>query len=90
MERRGLRMEFVDGLPLTQWLERHRGSVNRNLLLFRQICEAVRYAHSLAIVHRDLKPSNILVTETGVAKLLDFGIASSLTKEETGSALRTA
>ncbi len=77
-------MEFVDGHSLTHWLHLRGGGVRQDLVLFRQICEAVRYAHSHAIVHRDLKPSNILVTPEGVVKLLDFGIAKQLHAGELG------
>lgn len=52
--------------------------LNERLELFRQACAAVQYAHRFLIVHRDLKPSNILVTEEGVVKLMDFGIAKNL------------
>lgn len=71
-------MEFVDGVPLSRWLQTGADQTRKALLLFRQVCEAVRYAHSLAVVHRDLKPSNILVTLDGQTKLLDFGTAKQL------------
>lgn len=68
-------MEYVDGLDIAAWCREHALDLNARLQLFGQICEAVRYAHSLLVVHRDLKPHNILVTRQGQAKLLDFGIA---------------
>lgn len=80
-------MEFVDGQPLSRWLASSGGDIREALLLFRQVCEAVRYAHSLAVVHRDLKPSNILVTADGQVKLLDFGIAKQL--DTVGDPLQT-
>jgi len=71
-------MEYVDGLPLTEYCARHESSIERRLQLFRQVCEAVQYAHSNAVIHRDLKPSNILVKPDGTIRLLDFGIAKQI------------
>jgi len=74
-------MEYVDGLPLDEYCNQRRLSVNERLTLFRTVCAAVHCAHQNLIVHRDLKPSNILVTADGVPKLLDFGIAKWLLPE---------
>jgi serine/threonine-protein kinase len=71
-------MEYVEGVPITEYCRTHRTSIDGRLALFRGVCEAVQYAHGQAVIHRDLKPSNILVKEDGTVKLLDFGIAKQL------------
>ncbi len=80
-------MEYVEGLPLIEYANHRRLTTTQRLHLFRTICSAVHYAHINLIVHRDLKPGNILVTQEGVPKLLDFGIAkvfdASLPAEDT-------
>ncbi len=74
-------MELVEGKPIDQYCDEHNLSLVERLQLFRMVCAAVHYAHQHLIVHRDLKPGNILVTEEGVPKLLDFGIAKLLAPE---------
>jgi serine/threonine-protein kinase len=77
-----LAMEYVQGRPVTGWCDANRVGLRERLNLFLQVVDAVDYAHARKVVHRDLKPSNILVTETGEARLLDFGIAKMLAEED--------
>src|SRR5215469_12476655 len=58
-------MEYIEGVPLTQYCRDKKCSVEQRLQLFRAVCEAVQHAHSNAVIHRDLKPSNILVKTDG-------------------------
>ncbi|MEP2987560.1 MAG: serine/threonine-protein kinase [Parasphingorhabdus sp.] len=68
-------MEYIDGVPLSEWLETLKPDIAERLSLFAQICEAVEYAHQNLVIHRDLTPSNVLIDEAGQVKLIDFGIA---------------
>lgn len=81
-------MEFVDGIPLTDYCIQNRCTRRQRLRLFIQLCQAVQYAHSNSIVHRDLKPDNLLVTKKGDIKILDFGIAKMLDTKPAGKNLR--
>jgi len=71
-------MEYIEGIPITDYADQHKLAIPERLEMFRTVCSAVQYAHQNLVVHRDLKPSNILVTAGGVPKLLDFGIAKLL------------
>src|SRR5260370_261469 len=83
-------MERIDGEPLIAFANSRKLSIRQRLELFRQVANAVQYAHQKLIVHRDLKPGNILVTADGVPKLLDFGIAKLLDAELAGAEALTA
>jgi serine/threonine protein kinase/tetratricopeptide (TPR) repeat protein len=74
-------MEYVEGLPIDQYCDQNKLSIDDRLRLFRQVCSAVQYAHENLVIHRDLKPGNILIAKGGVPRLLDFGIAKLLNPE---------
>lgn len=80
-------MEYIEGVPITQWAEqRELGLIDRIRLLL-PVCEAVQHAHRKGLIHRDLKPSNILVVEDeelGFPKVIDFGIARAVGVEPDG------
>jgi eukaryotic-like serine/threonine-protein kinase len=70
-----LALEFVHGPAIDQACRERQLSLRERVGLVLQVCDAVAYAHSRLVIHRDIKPGNILVTASGQARLLDFGIA---------------
>ncbi|MDQ2889397.1 MAG: serine/threonine protein kinase [Gemmatimonadota bacterium] len=71
-------MEYIEGEPITRYCITRGLALPERLDLFRKVCAAVHYAHQRLVVHCDIKPGNILITDEGVPKLLDFGIARLL------------
>ena len=85
-------MEYVKGLPITDYCDHHKLTIEDRLNLFRQVCLAVHYAHQKGIIHRDIKPSNILISlqnDQAVPKIIDFGVAKAITQPLTERTLAT-
>ncbi len=74
-------MEYVEGRPVDVFCRENALDVKSRCRLFLNVLEAVAYAHRNLIVHGDLKPANIFVTQEGMPKLLDFGIAKLMGTE---------
>ena len=86
-------MEFVKGVPVNEFCDTRKLSLNDRIGIFIDICSAVQHAHQKAILHRDLKPSNIIVSENGgriVPKVIDFGVAKALGQQLSDKTMFTA
>jgi eukaryotic-like serine/threonine-protein kinase len=85
-------MEYVPGLPITEYCDQKKLKITDRLELFIQACEGVQHAHQKAIIHRDLKPANILVVEVDgkpVPRIIDFGLAKATTPQVGGHSVFT-
>lgn len=85
-------MEYVKGIPITKYCDKHKLTVEERLRLFLLVCDAVQHAHQKGIIHRDLKPSNILVSMEGkeaIPKVIDFGVARAVSQQLTERTLYT-
>ncbi|UCE59885.1 MAG: serine/threonine protein kinase [Phycisphaerales bacterium] len=83
-----LAMEWIDGVPINEWAARGesgRRSPKQIASMMHDVCDAVRHAHQHGVIHRDLKPTNIFVDQSGVPRVLDFGLARPIgTEGESG------
>jgi eukaryotic-like serine/threonine-protein kinase len=85
-------MEYVPGVPITDYCDQKKPKIRARLELFIQACEGVQHAHQKAIIHRDLKPENILVVEVDgkpIPRIIDFGLAKAITSQIAGETLFT-
>jgi serine/threonine protein kinase/tetratricopeptide (TPR) repeat protein len=85
-------MEYVAGLPITDYCDQKKLKIRDRLELFVKVCEGVQHAHQKAIIHRDLKPANILVAEVDgrpVPRIIDFGLAKAINRDVAEVTLNT-
>ena len=85
-------MEFVAGIPITAYCDKHKLTTRQRMELFTRVCEGVQHAHQKAIIHRDLKPSNILVSEVDgqpMPRIIDFGLAKATSHRLTDGSMYT-
>src|SRR5208282_402079 len=85
-------MEYVPGLPITDYCDQKKLKIADRLELFIRACEGVQHAHQKAIIHRDLKPANILVLEVdgkAVPRIIDFGLSKPTTPRSNDETLFT-
>ncbi|MEM7551522.1 MAG: serine/threonine-protein kinase [Bacteroidota bacterium] len=77
-----LAMEYVEGTPLDEYLQKNKCTHHDRIAIFLKICEAVRHAHGQLTLHRDLKPSNVFIDREKRIRLLDFGIGGFINEAD--------
>ena len=75
-----LAMEYVDGMPITEFCRARALNLRARIELIIEVAEAIAAAHRQLVLHGDIKPANVLVSSAGKVKLLDFGIARLLSE----------
>ncbi|MEO8127672.1 MAG: SUMF1/EgtB/PvdO family nonheme iron enzyme, partial [Bryobacteraceae bacterium] len=77
-------MEYIEGRTLAALLtQRKRLNATQFLVIFDQLCDGLAYVHSRGVIHRDIKPQNIMADKDGTLKLMDFGLARSVSSRPT-------
>jgi len=68
-------MEFINGIELKEKIKKERPELEESQNIIEQIAEGLNAAHSKGIIHRDIKSANIMITQSGLIKIMDFGLA---------------
>ena len=85
-------MDYIRGIPISEYCDRNHLSTTQRLNLVIQVCDGVHHAHQKGVIHRDLKPGNILVEEVDgkpVPRIIDFGVAKAVDRPITERELFT-
>src|SRR6185295_2252768 len=82
--RRYIAMEYIDGIPLSDWINQRKPSLRGRIRILRDVAYAVHHAHQSEILHRDLKPKNVLIDAQGRSFVTDFGMAKRAGSDGSG------
>lgn len=77
-------MEYVEGVSLSQRIQKGNLSIQESLYIVKNILQGLEYAHAQGIIHRDIKPSNVMINTQGKILILDFGLAKKLVSNRVG------